>query len=32
MEQDGEEDSCRFVYEVNSIGLVSYNGAGWQGG
>jgi hypothetical protein len=25
MEQDGEEDSCRFVYEVNSIELVSYN-------
>ena len=25
MEQDGEEDSCRFVDEVNSIELISYN-------
>ena len=23
-----EQDSCRFVEEVHSVGLVSYNGAG----
>jgi hypothetical protein len=27
IEQDGEEDSCRFVEEAYSVGLV-YNGTG----